>query len=138
MSAAKDKKDKAVKKSADKPEKDTRKHDAASKTIVIKPRVSEKAYALSEAHNTYVFQVSNKDNVLSIGKAVEAQYGVNVIKVRVAANPGKPKRSVRKQGRASYKSQRSGIRKAYVTLGEGDSLPIFAAAEEAAANREVK
>ena len=27
------------------------------KTLVLKPRMSEKAYGLSQAHNTYVFDV---------------------------------------------------------------------------------
>jgi ribosomal protein L23 len=47
--------------------------------------------------------------------------------------PGKSVRSYRNRGRKSINGQRSDIRKAYVTLAEGDKLPIFAAPEESKA-----
>ena len=100
-----------------------------NKDIVLKPRVSEKSYALSEKLNTYVFDVSTEVNKLSIAKAVSAQYEVSVTNVRVAGVPGKSKRAYHKRGRMA-KGQRSDIRKAYVTLKEGDKLPIFQAVEE--------
>ena len=103
-----------------------------SKSIILRPRVSEKAYALSEALNTYVFDVSSDVNKHSIADSVTAQYEVAVTKVRIASIPGKAKRSYRKRGR-NVEAQRSDIRKAYVTLKAGDSLPIFAGMKEAAA-----
>jgi ribosomal protein L23 len=51
--------------------------------------------------------------------------------VRIAGVPGKTKRSFRRGGRNVFKGSRSDIRKAYVTLKEGDKLPIFQAVEEA-------
>jgi ribosomal protein L23 len=95
----------------------------------LKPRISEKAYALSEAGNTYVFDVPSDANKHSIAKAVAAQYEVKVTNVRISGVPGKAVRSYRKSGRKSINGQRSDIRKAYVTLSQDDKLPIFAAPE---------
>lgn len=100
------------------------------KTIVLKPRLSEKAYALSENRNTYVFAVPATISRLSIAKAVTAQYGVTVESVKVAAQPGKIKRTYRRGGRVVHRGNTSPIRKAYVRLKEGDKLPIFSAVEE--------
>jgi ribosomal protein L23 len=82
-----------------------------SKTMPLKPRLSEKTYAISEALNVYTFEVP--------------------LKVRVAAVAGKSKRTYKKSTRSSVTGMRSGIKKAYVTLKEGDKLPIYAAVEEA-------
>lgn len=100
-----------------------------SKTLVIKPRASEKAYALSEERNTYVFDVEKGSNVHAIAQAVAQQYEVKVVAVRIAGTSGKVRRTYRRQGRVVHKGLRSGVRKAYVTLAEGDKLPIFAAVE---------
>jgi ribosomal protein L23 len=45
--------------------------------------------------------------------------------------PGKAVRTYRKSARKTETGKRSNVRKAYVTLKEGDKLPIFAAVEEA-------
>lgn len=100
-----------------------------SKIVALKPRQSEKTYALSESANTYVFDVPRELNKLTIASAVAGQFGVKVTNVRIASVPGKVKRSYRKRGR-NVSTQRNNIRKAYVTLAEGDKLPIFQAVEE--------
>lgn len=100
-----------------------------SKMTVLKPRTSEKAYALSEAHNTYIFDVPSEVNKHQIADAVAAQYSVSVTGVRIANIPGKAKKAYRKRGR-NISTQRSDTCKAYVTLKAGDILPIFAAAGE--------
>lgn len=108
------------------------------KVLTLKPRISEKGYALSEKSNTYVFQVSSNVNKFEVAQAVAVQYEVSVINVRLAGVPGKAVRSYRKSGRRSVSAKRSDIRKAYVTLKEGDKLPIFAAVEEPDAPKEKK
>lgn len=109
-----------------------------SKTTFLKPRASEKAYALSEVRNTYVFDVPSDVNKHQIADAVAAQYEVAVTNVRIANIPGKAKKAYRKRGR-NVSTQRSDVRKAYVTLKEGDKLPIFAAAsEEVKTDKETK
>src|SRR5665213_1496638 len=93
------------------------------KYMTLKPRVSEKAYALSEKGNTYIFDVPADANKHDIAKAVTDQYEVKVNSVRIANVPGKAVRSYRNRGRKSIAGQRSDLRKAYVTLNEGDKLP---------------
>lgn len=105
------------------------------KALLLKPRMSEKAYGLSQTQNVYVFDVPKGTNKHSVARAVAAQFEVTVEKVNVANIKGKAKRTVRKGGRATPGRQ-SDMRKAYVTLKEGDSLPIFAAVEEAEEKRE--
>ena len=109
-----------------------------AKPLALKPRVSEKAYAQSESFNVYIFDVDQGINKDDISQAVSAQYGVSVIKVRLSKAPGKSVRTYRQKGRRSVSGRRSNIRKAYVTLKEGEKLPIFAAVEESKAPQEAK
>ncbi len=107
------------------------------KELVLKPRLSEKAYQLSsDDGNTYVFEIPRSANKHLVAKAVASQYAVGVKGVRIASVPGKVKRSYRRGGRNVFKGRNSDIRKAYVTLKAGDKLPIFAAVEEAKAKPE--
>ena len=108
------------------------------KLLALKPRLSEKAYALSEQRNTYIFDVPADANKFDVASAVASQYQVSVMDVKVAGVPGKAVRSYRNRGRKSISAKRSDIRKAYVTLKEGDKLPIFAAVEEPEAPKENK
>jgi large subunit ribosomal protein L23 len=102
------------------------------KTLVLKPRLSEKAFAQSQAKNTYVFVVPTDATKHTVARAVAAQFEVTVTEVNITNVKGKAKRSISKGGRRVSKGSQSDIKKAYVTLKEGDSLPIFAAEEQAA------
>lgn len=107
-----------------------------SKQIVLRPRMSEKAYALSEALNTYVFDIDGGINKHQVAGAVAEQFKVGVTGVRITNIEGKAKKAYRKRGR-NVSAKRADVRKAYVTLKNGDSLPIFAGMKEAA-EEEVK
>jgi large subunit ribosomal protein L23 len=100
------------------------------KTIVLKPGLSEKAYMLSEAKNTFVVLVPTSASRDLIAKAVQAQFNVTVTNVNIVNVKGKTKRTVRKNGRPVM-GKRSDVKKAYVTLKAGDKLPFFAEIEEA-------
>lgn len=82
------------------------------------PHVSEKAAHLTEK-GTYVFDVPVNAEKISIKKAVEALYKVNVIKVR----------SIRHAGKPVYRGRRSGARKAWkkalVTLKKGQKIDLY-------------
>ena len=104
------------------------------KFMPLRPRMSEKAYMLSEVRNTYVLDVPGDANKDTVAKAVAAQFAVTVETVRVINVKGKTKRTVRKGGRPTM-GRRSDIKKAYVTLKEGDKLPFFAEPEEAKADK---
>jgi large subunit ribosomal protein L23 len=110
--------------------KEQKKINPAGKSMTLKPRVSEKTYALSEQGNTYVFEVPKTVSKQFIGDAVAAQYEVGVVSVRISATPGKTQRTYKRGGRISHNGQRSSVRKAFVTLKEGDKLPVFASVED--------
>ena len=94
----------------------------------ILPRLSEKSYGLS-ASGVYVVDIDRRMNKHELARELEKQFKVKVIKVNLSNIPGKAKRSVSRKGR-SVKGRDQDIKKAYVTLQEGHSLPFFAAIEE--------
>ena len=100
-----------------------------SKSMILKPRMSEKAYAQSENENTYVFDIPANATSLDVAKAVSSRYDVTVTRARIATTAAKSRR--RYTNRTWRKGEKPAIKKAYVTLKEGDNLPLFASAEEA-------
>lgn len=108
-----------------------------SSSLTLKPRMSEKSYAQSHADNCYTFDVPLTTNKVEVAKAVEAQFGVSVVRVRISILKGKMARSIRMGGaRKSVSGKRVDVKKAFVTVKEGDSIPIFASIDEAAKNQE--
>jgi len=101
-----------------------------SKSLFLKPRMSEKAYSLSEERNTYVFDIPARAKKQAVAEAVAAQYKVTVETVRIAKAAPKNRRIVKRRGRNVYRGQSSGRHKAYVRLAKDQSLPIFAAVKE--------
>lgn len=92
--------------------------------ITLIPRMSEKAYAQSQA-GTYVFEVPMSANKAGIIAAVESQYdGVKVKDVRTVIQTGKQVRAYRGKRANPGRAQRSDRKKAYVTLREG-SIELF-------------
>lgn len=95
-----------------------------SSQLTLKPRVSEKSYGLSQTRRTYVFAVPSDANKVAVAQAVATQFNVTVESVNIAVVKGKVKRSYRKAGRPTA-GQRSNVKKAYVRLKAGDTLPVF-------------
>ena len=104
-----------------------------SKTMHLYPRISEKAYAQSQT-GTYVFVVPITANKVEIARAVSSQFDVTVTDVNCVVQKGKAVRFYRK-GRFD-KGERSDLKKAYVRLAEGQSIPVFAADEPEAPKAE--
>ena len=102
-----------------------------SKSLILRPRLSEKTYAQSESR-VYVVEVPASINKHDVARAIEAQFEVKVNKVNITNVKGKTKRTMSVTGKRYLNSngKRSDIKKAYVTLAEGNSLPFFAAIEE--------
>jgi len=98
-----------------------------SKFTAIRPRVSEKAYAMSQT-GVYVFIVPSNVNKLQIAEAVTAQFDVHVVSVNTINQKGKAVRFYR-AGKFEN-GTRSDMKKAYVRLANGESIPIFAADEQ--------
>lgn len=99
------------------------------KDFVLKPRVSEKVYGLSTALNTFAFLVPKDANRHTVARAVSAQYEVDVENVNILNQKGKAVRTYRNKRFTA--GDRSDFKKAYVTLKKGQSIPVFAAVEEA-------
>ncbi len=102
------------------------------KTMTLKPRMSEKAYDLSQVNNVYVFTVPTTANKQTVAQAVASQFNVTVETVNIVVQKGKQVRTIRLGNRRARPSmgQRSDLKKAYVTLKQGDHIPIFDSEEE--------
>lgn len=107
------------------------------KLITLNPRISEKSYGLSQTKQTYIFDVPRGTSKQLVARAVAAQFDVTVTDVNIANVKGKLKRTVRKRSRP-VTGQRATTRRAYVTLKPGDSIPVFAALDEANAPADEK
>ncbi len=104
-------------------------------SMALKPRMSEKAYATSQTLNTYVFVVPADANKVTIAAAVTEQFKVTVEDVNISILKGKKKRTYRRGGRPSV-GKTNDLKKVYVRIKEGDSIPVFAAMEEEDAKAE--
>ena len=85
--------------------------------VILSPHITEKATMLSES-NAVVFKVAGESTKPQIREAVEALFGVKVTGVNTLVQKGKSKRWKGKP----YK--RSDMKKAIVTLAEGQSIDI--------------
>ncbi|MBP1768752.1 MAG: ribosomal protein [Candidatus Aminicenantes bacterium] len=84
--------------------------------IILKPIITEKTTQLKEKNREVCFQVASRANKTEIKKAVEQLFKVKVESVRTQNMVGKWRRVGRGQG------QRSGWKKAYVKLREGEKM----------------
>ena len=91
--------------------------DARHYDIVLAPHITEKSTMLSET-NAVVFKVAPKATKPEIKAAIEALFNVKVTNVNTIVSKGKSKRW---QGRPY---QRSDMKKAIVTLAEGESIDV--------------
>ena len=86
--------------------------------VLRRPHVSEKAARHADS-GTYVFDVPVSAEKISIKKAVESLYKVNVTGVRTIRHAGKP----------VYRGRRAGARqtwkKALVTLKKGQKIDLY-------------
>jgi large subunit ribosomal protein L23 len=93
--------------------------------VLIKPILTEKANAQQEKLRRYAFRVARKANKLEIKKAIESFYGVTVVNVNTATAPGKNKSRFTKAGVIS--GRKPSYKKAFVTVGEGESIDLYSA-----------
>jgi large subunit ribosomal protein L23 len=84
---------------------------------ILAPLITEKATQLSD-QNKLVFKVALDATKDEIASAIEELFKVNVVKVNTLIQKGKTKRFRGRPGR------RSDIKKAIVTLREGQSIDI--------------
>ncbi len=87
--------------------------------IIKRPLITEKGTDITSDHNGYTFLVAPKANKVQIRQAVEQLFDVKVTQVRTMTRKGKWKR----RGRSVF--QRSGWKRAVVTLAEGDTVEFL-------------
>jgi large subunit ribosomal protein L23 len=100
--------------------------------ILATPITTEKAYGLAAGMNTFVFSVPVSANKQQIAAAVETQYEVKVKNVTTVLQKGKAVRFSRGKNRYPGATTRQDMKKAYVTLAEGSTIPVFAEAQQEA------
>jgi large subunit ribosomal protein L23 len=89
--------------------------------VLLAPVISEKSYGLVDetARKKYTFDVHPQANKTQIKIAVEKVFDVKVLSVNTLNREGKRKRT-----RFGY-GQRRSVKRAVVTLREGDSIDVF-------------
>jgi large subunit ribosomal protein L23 len=93
-----------------------------AREVILRPVVSEKSYGLLE-RNVYTFVVAPSATKPEIHDAVESIFGVTVLKVNTLNRKGKTIRN-RRTGKVG---KRSDVKRALVTLADGDSIDLFEA-----------
>jgi large subunit ribosomal protein L23 len=83
--------------------------------VIIRPRITEKA-SIMAAQNIYTFEVAKSATKPQVARAIKEIYNVMPTKVNIVPIPSK---HVFSRGKAGVKS---GSRKAYVELKEGDKI----------------
>jgi large subunit ribosomal protein L23 len=97
--------------------------------IIIKPVISEKSDLLSGVSNKYTFIVARKANKIQVGKALSEMYPeVTVLDVNTMVCRGKQKNRNTRTGLLKGRTQT--VKKAIITLAEGDVIDIFETVEE--------
>lgn len=92
---------------------------ASLNDVIVKPLITEKISADSDANNRYGFVVSLKANKNQIKNAVESFYDVKVVSIKTAVIPGKTKRTSKSVKKASS------YKKALVQLAQGQKIEFF-------------
>lgn len=90
--------------------------------VLRRPLVTEKSNYQLNVLNQYVFEVSSNATKAMVKEAVETIFDVTVERVNIMRTPAK--RTVRARSRRLM-VRKSGIKKAIVTLADGDSIEIF-------------
>lgn len=85
--------------------------------VIRKALITEKADRLREI-NIYQFEVLSRATKRQIKEAVEKLFNVEVLGVKTANLPGKPRRLGRSEG------HKSGYKKASVTLKQGQKIEL--------------
>jgi large subunit ribosomal protein L23 len=89
-------------------------------TVLLRPVVSEKTYALMD-RNVYVFVVDPRSTKIEIRRAVEDTFGVKVDNVNTLNRKGKSTRN----RRTNTPGRRPNTKRAFVTLHAGDKIDLF-------------
>ena len=90
----------------------------SARDVIIRPVVTEKTMKLSE-ENKVTFEVSKNANKISVAQAINEIYGIKPEKINIVNVHPKKKRMGRFVGKTNA------VKKAIVTLPEGQTIDIF-------------
>lgn len=93
------------------------KNESVKESLIISPRLTEKASNLS-TNNVYTFNVKSNATKGNLVKEIEKTYKVKPLKITVI---NQPRKAVFSRGKLGYKS---GFKKASVFLKKGDKLNL--------------
>lgn len=91
--------------------------------ILIKPLITEKMNMISEKESKFGFIVDINANKNQIKRAINDQYGVNVVKVNTMNYDGKKKTRNTKTGLVVGRTK--AYKKAIVKLAEGEMIDFY-------------
>lgn len=89
--------------------------------ILKRPIITEKSMQLANDRNTYTFEVDRLANKQQLKEAVEELYDVTVLNVNTTTRNS----SVKKTGKRRLKKSVGQVKKAMITLKEGDQIELF-------------
>jgi large subunit ribosomal protein L23 len=89
-------------------------------TVLLRPVVSEKTYALMDK-GTYVFVVDPRATKIDVRNAVQQAFNVTVTNVNTLNRKGKATRN----RRTGVRGSRPDTKRAIVTLKSGDTINLF-------------
>ena len=92
-----------------------------SVSILKEALLTEKATALSANLNQYIFSVDRKATKRNIKDAVEAAFGVTVLKVNTSVLKPKSKRDRMRRNKLGHTTH---VKKAIVKLKSGDAIDL--------------
>lgn len=88
-------------------------------TVLLRPRITEKAALKADSANVYVFEVTKDASKKAIIASIKDAYKVTPIRVNLLAIPRK---EVFRRGKSGVKG---GGKKAYIHLKKGDKIDII-------------
>ncbi len=91
----------------------------SARDIIIRPIVTEKTMKLSSDENKVTFEVARDANKVSVKQAIKEIYNISAEKVNIVNQHSKSKRV------GKYEGMTKAIKKAIVTLPEGQSIDLF-------------
>jgi large subunit ribosomal protein L23 len=88
-------------------------------TVLMRPRITEKAAIAADKNNVYVFEVASSATKPAVAASVKEAYKVTPVQVRIVNLPA---RQVFRRGKLGTKSA---VKKAYVYLKKGDKIELL-------------
>jgi large subunit ribosomal protein L23 len=97
-----------------------------TRSILIKPVITEKVNLLQEQKNQYAFEVDVNASKVDIQHAIQKKFNVKVESVRTLTLKGKRKSQFTRRGR--FQGYRPTRKRAIVTLSKDSKIDLFESA----------